>query len=158
MGLFSRKKKAVPENNLDIRVYAFIGLGMMARFMKEQQLAELVEALPAMIAPEVGTSRNNVVVVHGADWLADGNEFANSINFDGTPAYPDAAMKLCEDYLKNRGLYKHMVGDRQLLGILANGSITMGTCQDLIARGEEVNGASILITSWLAFHYSALKA
>lgn len=154
MALFGRKKKAASS---DPRVYAFVGLGMMARFMGGGQLDEFTAALPALIARECGASPENVAVVMGGEWLSKDNEFANSVNFDGTPAFPDAAQALCDAYLKRKGLTDHVVGDLELLGVLGkDGSLSMGTMGDLKQMGAEVTGASILVTAWLAFPRSAL--
>jgi hypothetical protein len=162
MGLFERKKEGKKEGKkglADARVYAFIGLGTMARFMNEEQLGELVKTLPALIARECGTGADNVVVVQGQDWAPEGKEFANSCNADGTPAFPAAAQKICEDYLRSKGLHEHVVGDIQLLGVLSRDHrLSFGTRDDLKAKGTEILAVSILVSAWLAFHRSTLKA
>ena len=124
MGLFkSNKSKPM----LDARIYAFTGLGLTARYMNEKQLGELAAALPALMASAFGIGQDNIVVVQSHEWTPAGKEYANAINNDGTPVDPNAAHKLCEDYLRGRNLNDHRIGDILLLGIIHEGRLTFGT-------------------------------
>ncbi len=155
MGLFNRKKKT-DAGDLSAKVYAFIGLGMMARFMNEDQLKRFVNSLPAVFGREVGAEPGDVIVVHSKDW-ADGNDMANAINFDGTPAAPGLGERLCEEYLRNKGIHNHAVGDIMFYGVMNGDSVAMGTLDELKGRGVDVNGATILVTAYFAFHISRFQ-
>ena len=156
-GLFGSNKQAA-SNNDDKRVYAFFnGWGMMARFASEEHLRKLLEGLPAEIARKLGRSANDVVLIK--DWIPKEKEYVNTVKFDGTPAFPDEEMSLCEDYLQKKGLFYHRVGDRQLLGILRSGQtgILFGTRDELSEMGFDVNSTSIVISAYIAFHISDFK-
>ena len=157
MRLFGHKKNENKTDN-NKKTYAFIGLGMMARFMQEEQLNELINALPSLIGRESGIPSENVVIVNGQNWCSEDEGMANSMNSDGSPVFPEAALKLCEKYLNEKDLHEHIVGDLQLLGILdKKGGLSFITSNELNNTDLESPAAQILVTAWLAFHKSVIK-
>ena len=144
-------------NGTTRKVYAFIGLGMMARFMGEDKIAELEASFPAAFARQCAVKAEDLVVVAGRDWVPAEKQDAVAINFDGSQAFPGEAERLAENYLRALGLSDHFVGDIMLLGVIGpGGHLAFGTAEDLSSDGLEVNGATILVSALLAFHRSAL--
>ncbi|MCL1821256.1 MAG: hypothetical protein FWG22_00365 [Prolixibacteraceae bacterium] len=151
MKLFNRNK-----TSNDKKVYAFIGLGTMAKFLGEEKLNDFVNTLPLLIGKESGVSPDNIVIVDSHIWSGK-HEFANSINFDGTPAFPDAAQKICTLYLKRNGLHNHVVGDLQLLGVLDDKNKLYFITSDELKKGKtKIIAPQIFVTAWLAFNKSIL--
>jgi hypothetical protein len=156
MALFKKNRGEGPAPSSDTRVYAFIGLGMMARFMADDALSGFMDQLPGMIARNAGTPGDNVVVVPAQDWASSGGPENLAIAFEGGATMdPEGEQRQCEAYLKSHGLRDHVVGDIRLLGVLEDGTLKMGTDAELERAGVTINGVTILFTAWLAFHSSA---
>ena len=155
MGLFSKKSA----NSDDQRVYAFTSLGMMARFMNEEQIETLMKSLPAVFAREIGTTPGNMVIVRARDWVPRGEDVAIAINYsDGSPVVPGAAEKLCERWVRDKGLIGHVVGDLELLGVIVPGGPPQwGIRSDFVGKDVEVTGATIFVTAMFAVPLSALR-
>jgi len=149
----SNKTESVKDN--EKKLYAFIGLGTMAKFLKEEELNDFVKKLPELIGNEFGASPENVVVVGGELWSGEGNEFANSRWDDGTPAFPEAAQKICKKYLEKIGLHKHEVSDFQLLGIIDKKWNLHFISSNKLKKGQtEITAVEIFVSAWIAVNRS----